>query len=148
MKLSTGQCDCEEVKDLIPDKQLTRLIEKHNSLQHQINELTAQLNSIKGKIKDDMIKSDLKSREVSNPDTRHRVTLVKPESLVYDDVALIDLLKGKKLWSRCQSVSVDRQAVEEVVREGKVTIDEMDKVSHLEKGTPYIRIMSPVKGGK
>lgn len=134
---------------MISDKQLTRLIQEHNSLRHQADELATRINAIKGTLKEDLIGASLTSREVEDPDTssRYRVILVEPESLVYDDEALIKLLKEKKLWTRCQTVLVDRPAVEEVVREGKVTVGEMDKVSHLESRTPYVKV-SPVKGGR
>lgn len=151
MKLSTGQCDDEEVKDLLSDRQLTQLVEKHDFLKSRIDELSVELSTVKEKMKDDLIESKkekgVKLREVGNPDKRFRVLLVEPQSLVFDEKALVDLLKSKKLWTRCQKVVVDKKTVEEVVREGKVTVGEMDKVSELKDGTPYVKV-SPVKGGK
>jgi len=137
----------EEVTDLISDKHLVQLLQEYHALKIQAAECNARVAEIKDRIKLDMEENELQVREVSDKDIRQRITFVQPTSLVYDEPALVKLLKGKRLWARCQTVSVDYKAVEGVVREGKVSVGEVDKVSELKERASYIRVTT-VKGVK
>ncbi len=127
------------------EKRIQELVANLLKLESEQKQIGTAITGIRLNILKEMV--DLKLKNANMPGFAS-VTMVTPERIVVDEIALRKILKRKglpistafeKRWMLSEELLL------QAIKDGKLKKKEIRKISEVKKGNPYIRVSGPKK---
>jgi len=126
-------------------KRIQDLVATLLNLEKEYKQIGTAISGLRLNILKEMI--DLKEKNTNFPGFAS-VTVVSPETVIVDEIALRKILKKKDLPMNTAFEKrwvLSEKLLLQAIKDGKLKKKEINKISEVKKGNPYVRVGAPRK---